>query len=1066
MKTRAVAVSAFVLSLIILFSIPACTQQADGSSYLAPADTRIIDLAVFRWIYSQSAIKADTPLLLLRLGQAATAKPASKTRDWAMVTFALDGTPPKLVTPDPSDTRVPKLIELKSGILSALQFRESYPVEAVAKLKTIQETAGELGLVVSQAMLLKLLGDLYLYDMSRYNESIDCYSRASMVFDQSRETGAISAMLYDDLAFLKSEQGKYDEARGNYAKAALLWQALALENPGNLNYRLMSGKEYLQAGEAQRAAGNPDAALDLKNQGLEDIRKYAYGVHSPSSFGALIQPLMDTAELMVERGDVERANKLMEEARNLSDRFDDNLLLARLYQTSAQVFESTGDKNQAATYAKKRVQTLQMTAERVGEPAIYKLNFGTPIKQAAKRRLIESAVMGAKAYQSLKDTKAALVMWERIAAYYAKNNNQAERVLALRAISSIYTDMQDPEHAKSTLEQAVSVAESSGRNALALDVLQEYVSYLENNGNTDDAVKAYFRLISTAESGGNIRTGAAARVGRGKLLAGAGRYDEAAKDFQYAYQKYMNQIGDLWASIEVTIDLADVLTKAGRGEEVVSVLESAVSESSAGYASAGAESEIARNRQNLMVSLCGRLVRIYTGSNQITQAEALLRKFAGRPWLPSLLRELSDDPDKKIVEFVSKYTSTPGPDDSNTQNNTQNMLAQDAASFASVCWNLEDTRRTEYNSLPMNPMSVLALRHTMPKDAVFIEYMPTDTSLYIFAIGQKHTVCIEMSETGRDISDAYRNLRRVLKKCEESLSSGVPVAPVVDRSEPSFLEIRAPLSKLYEILIDPVIGLIPQDSLLIFALPGQLSGMPMHSLMSTDPQGKPVFLCESYYVTYIDSSGVRSLDSSQEKPMVPGTSKLVVFADPNGELPGARKESEIIANAFAGGRTLVGSQATTDAFYNEITSADIVHIAAHHAISSDKSQQILKLAPGNSGDGSILLSDLLAKQPLHPRLVFLSTCDSLFATDMLSASLNRTGEAFLLAGVSSVVGGLWKISDDAESGLAGEFYKGLAVGEFFYQAIRRAQLSMIKSTGGRFTHPYYWAALALYGSPG
>jgi hypothetical protein len=467
-----------------------------------------------------------------------------------------------------------------------------------------------------------------------------------------------------------------------------------------------------------------------------------------------------------------------------------------------------------------------------------------------------------------------------------------------------------------------------------------------------------------------------------------------------------------------------------------------------------------------MVSLCGKLVRIYADNNQIPLAEVLLRKFEARPWLPALLRELSNDPDTRIVELVSKITSTSGPDDPGVQNSTHTVLAQDAATFASVCWNLADTRRTEYNSLPMNPMSVLALRHTMPDNAVFIEYMSTETSLYIFAIGQKHTICIEMSETARDISDAYRSLRRVLKKCEGSLNSGVPVAPVTDRSEPSFLEIRAPLTKLYGILIDPVIGSIPPDSLLIFALPGQLTGMPMHSLMSTDTQGKPTFLCESYYITYIDSSGARSLDKVMQKPMIPGINKLVVFADPNGDLPGARKESDIISSAFPGGRILVGPQATTDAFFNEITSADIIHIAAHHAITSDKSQQILKLAKGANGDGSILLSELLAKQPLHPRLVFLSTCDSLFTTDLLSASLNRTGEAFLLAGVSSVVGGLWKISDEAESGLAGEFYKGLAGGELFYQAIRRAQLSMIKSTGGRFTHPYYWAALALYGSPG
>src|ERR1700729_4027508 len=69
--------------------------------------------------------------------------------------------------------------------------------------------------------------------------------------------------------------------------------------------------------------------------------------------------------------------------------------------------------------------------------------------------------------------------------------------------------------------------------------------------------------------------------------------------------------------------------------------------------------------------------------------------------------------------------------------------------------------------------------------------------------------------------------------------------------------------------------------------------------------------------------------------------------------------------------------------------------------------------------------------------------------------------AFIEAGAESVVSTLWELEDHSTSRLMTEFYHHVAMHETEAQALRDAQLQLIKEKDP----PYFWASFQLVGNP-
>jgi CHAT domain-containing protein len=104
--------------------------------------------------------------------------------------------------------------------------------------------------------------------------------------------------------------------------------------------------------------------------------------------------------------------------------------------------------------------------------------------------------------------------------------------------------------------------------------------------------------------------------------------------------------------------------------------------------------------------------------------------------------------------------------------------------------------------------------------------------------------------------------------------------------------------------------------------------------------------------------------------------------------------------------------------------------------------------------------DILAV-PLKADLVTISSCRSAGARSYSGEGLVGFAWAFLKAGASAVIAGLWDVTDSFTPGMMEILYSQVEAGHPPAEALREAKLTFIRSNTG-FRKPYYWGAFQIY----
>jgi len=316
----------------------------------------------------------------------------------------------------------------------------------------------------------------------------------------------------------------------------------------------------------------------------------------------------------------------------------------------------------------------------------------------------------------------------------------------------------------------------------------------------------------------------------------------------------------------------------------------------------------------------------------------------------------------------------------------------------------------------------------------------------------------------------------------------------------------ASAQQLYQWLIAPIEAELKAQKIdtLAFSLDAGLRSLPLAALHD----GKS-FLVENYSIGLIPSinlTDTRYQDLKSSKVLAMGASKFTnqnslpavpvelstIVNNPivaqNREIVPANPSSTISEGIWTGKSFLneeftlanLKSQRTKDSF-------GIIHLATHG-----------EFRPGTPNDSYIQLWD--ARLPIDQlrqlgwnkppvELLVLSACRTAVGDE--NAELGFGGLA-VAAGVKSVVASLWYVSDEGTLGLMSEFYQQLKTSTIKAEALRQAQIAMIKgqvriedgklrysgssagvalppelAQNGNKTlfHPYYWAAFTMIGSP-
>ena len=143
--------------------------------------------------------------------------------------------------------------------------------------------------------------------------------------------------------------------------------------------------------------------------------------------------------------------------------------------------------------------------------------------------------------------------------------------------------------------------------------------------------------------------------------------------------------------------------------------------------------------------------------------------------------------------------------------------------------------------------------------------------------------------------------------------------------------------------------------------------------------------------------------------------------------------------------------------------ARVVHFACHaRADGVDPLGSGLLLAPAGSDAGLLTAAEVVSKWRLRADVVMLSACETAVGQVRRYEGMYGLARAFLFAGARSVGASLWRVEDVSTARLMGAFYRGYVAGVPKAEALRRAQVELLRDR--QYADPYYWSCFVLMGA--
>lgn len=118
----------------------------------------------------------------------------------------------------------------------------------------------------------------------------------------------------------------------------------------------------------------------------------------------------------------------------------------------------------------------------------------------------------------------------------------------------------------------------------------------------------------------------------------------------------------------------------------------------------------------------------------------------------------------------------------------------------------------------------------------------------------------------------------------------------------------------------------------------------------------------------------------------------------------------------------------------------------------------------DNNDGILTALEVSTLDLSGTQLVTLSACQTGLADPSYGGSVTGLRRAFSIAGAQSQVVSLWSINDGSARDLMIDFYHNLVKGLPVFEAMRQAQLVMLRGKNVSKRHPYYWAPFQSSGA--
>jgi CHAT domain-containing protein/Tfp pilus assembly protein PilF len=430
---------------------------------------------------------------------------------------------------------------------------------------------------------------------------------------------------------------------------------------------------------------------------------------------------------------------------------------------------------------------------------------------------------------------------------------------------------------------------------------------------------------------------------------------------------------------------------------------------------------------------------------------------------------------------------------------------------------IEISRRSAEFRARSQPVSIEQVRGTLPKDAALVEFVtyrrfvPTALTEHL---GESRYAVYVLRPTG-DVQWKELGAAGEIDRAIDALRQAL--------REPARRDAEKLARGLDAKVMQPVRELAGDASHLLISPDGQLSLIPFEALVDAQDRFAVERFSITYLSAGRDLLRMHVPRVSKSGPLLiadpvfgePGAGMVARAGEPSvttrpkaavarrsittgsdlssvyfAPLTGTAREARSIQSLFPDAKVLTGIQATKAAL-EQVEAPQLLHIATHGFFLRDTNEEAGKseakgtrainasakienpllrsglalaganLSKGEGDDGILTALEASNLNLWGTKLVTLSACDTGVGEVKNGEGVYGLRRAFFLAGTESLVMSLWPVSDYVTRELMTAYYTALKKGLGRGEALRQAQLAMLKRKDRQ--HPFYWASFIQAG---
>jgi CHAT domain-containing protein len=354
---------------------------------------------------------------------------------------------------------------------------------------------------------------------------------------------------------------------------------------------------------------------------------------------------------------------------------------------------------------------------------------------------------------------------------------------------------------------------------------------------------------------------------------------------------------------------------------------------------------------------------------------------------------------------------------------------------------------------PIETIADLRQAHAnLPADTVILQYLVLPGRTFTWIVTREEVRLVSQSTT-----------RNQIERWVADAATGVAAG----QSELFKRAMRAAYGELFRA---PLKEAGPKKTRIVIVPDESMYGLPFNGLVGTDDEG---YLIERGSIATAGSTSLYLYALARDRQFSKvSNSPVLLIGDPTFHsktippLEYAIKEvEELRRDYYQGAEMLIGAEATVGRFLSNAKNAGIIHFAGHAVAEAHLPWQSRLLFAPTGQESGVLTAEGLMKELSRlerTRLMVLGACSTAGGSPVGPQGLAPLVRPLVGAGIPAIVASLWDVHDLPTKELLVSFHCHYQHGHDVADALRNAQLEILRRQDPRIT-PIQWAAFQVVG---